>query len=60
MLASPSRSTAHEIFGSPDELKLRACMTLFAAVTPEEPVFREVLERFHDGEPEQATLRLLA
>src|SRR5690606_16550261 len=32
--------TAHQIFGSPDDLKFRSCMTLFAAVCPDDPLFR--------------------
>lgn len=52
--------TAHQIFGTPDDLKLRSCMTLFAAVAPEEPAFRQVLERHYGGEPDPATLALLA
>jgi len=51
-------ATAHAIFGSPDDLKLRSCMTLFAAVAPEEPVFARVLQRFYDGEPDPRTLAL--
>ena len=53
-------ATAREIFGSPDDLKLRSCMTLFAAVAPEEPVFAQVLGRFFDGQPDERTLELLA
>ncbi|MCE9658747.1 MAG: DUF1810 domain-containing protein [Burkholderiales bacterium] len=48
--------TAHEIFGSPDDLKLRSCMTLFAAVAPEEPEFAEVLARFYAAEGDPLTL----
>jgi len=36
--------SAHEIFGSPDDWKLRSCATLFAAVTPAGSVFEQVLE----------------
>ena len=57
-LAAPGAS-AREIFGSPDDLKLRSCMTLFAAVAPEEPVFGRVLERFFDGRADERTLALL-
>ncbi len=60
VLAAPSRLTAHDIFGTPDDLKLRSCMTLFVAVAPEEPVFAAVLQRFYEGEPDPLTLRLLA
>jgi uncharacterized protein (DUF1810 family) len=48
--------SAHEIFGSPDDLKLRSCMTLFDAVAPDEPAFRSVLERFYRGEADPLTL----
>ena len=51
--------TVHEIFGSPDDLKFRSCMTLFARVVPEEPVFSQALERFFDGKPDAMTLSLL-
>ena len=54
VLATEGRS-AHEIFGSPDELKLRSCMTLFDAVAPEEPAFRTVLDRFYRGEADPLT-----
>jgi uncharacterized protein (DUF1810 family) len=51
--------TAHDIFGSPDDMKLRSCATLFAAVAPEEPLFRRLLEKYYDGRGDQKTLRLL-
>lgn len=60
VLATPgTQTTAHDIFGSPDDLKLRSCMTLFEAAAPEEPIFAQVLERFYDGKRDDATLRLL-
>ena len=59
VLATQGR-TAHEIFGSPDDLKFRSCMTLFAEVAPDEPVFRRALARFFDAEPDPRTLALLA
>ena len=52
--------TAHEILGSPDDLKLRSSMTLFAQVDGADPVFRRVLERYYDGEADARTLALLA
>ena len=48
--------SAHQIFGSPDDLKFRSCMTLFAAVRPEATVFRDALVRYFDGAPDAATL----
>ncbi len=59
MLAAPSGLTARGILGTPDDLKLRSSMTLFAAVALEEAVFRDVLERYYEGMPDQATLGLL-
>jgi uncharacterized protein (DUF1810 family) len=58
VLAVQGRS-AHDIFGSPDDLKLRSCMTLFDAVLPEVPVFRRTLDRYYAGAPDEATLALL-
>lgn len=51
--------TAYDIFGTPDDLKLRSCMTLFADVAAGETVFTQVLERFWQGRPDQATTALL-
>ncbi|WP_293637313.1 DUF1810 domain-containing protein [Polaromonas sp.] len=51
--------TAHEIFGSPDDLKFRSCMTLFAQVAPDEKVFRWALQRFSGVQSDENTLRLL-
>jgi uncharacterized protein (DUF1810 family) len=58
-LAIPDR-TAHEIFGSPDDLKLRSCATLFAAASPVTPsVFDAIIDKYFDGRGDEATLRLL-
>ncbi len=51
--------SAREILGSPDDLKFRSSVTLFAAAAPEEAVFAESLRRFFDGVPDAATTRLL-
>jgi uncharacterized protein (DUF1810 family) len=58
LLATKDRS-AHEIFGSPDDLKLHSCATLFASVSPPGSVFHRVLDRFFGGEPDPLTLRLM-
>ncbi|NUZ05864.1 DUF1810 domain-containing protein [Piscinibacter koreensis] len=58
LLALPGGS-AHEIFGSPDDLKLRSSLTLFAFVAPDEQRFAAALDRFFDGAPDAATLALL-
>ena len=47
------------IFGSPDDVKLRSCMTLFARAAPNDAIFRQVLEKFFKGEEDAATLRLI-
>jgi uncharacterized protein (DUF1810 family) len=52
--------SAREILGSPDDLKLKSCATLFARVSPPGSVFERILEKFYSGEPDAATLRLLA
>lgn len=51
--------TVHEIFGSPDDLKFRSCMTLFAQIAPDEPVFSQALKHFFGGQQDQMTLNLL-
>ena len=51
--------TVQQIFGSPDDLKLRSCMTLFELAAPEEPVFGEVLDCYYGGVRDQATLDLV-
>lgn len=51
--------TAHEIFGSPDDLKLKSCTTLFASVSPPDSVFAQLLDKYFEGERDQKTLRLL-
>ncbi len=48
-----------DIVGYPDENNVRACMTLFREVCPEEAVFGEVLDKFFNGEPDQKTMELL-
>jgi len=41
--------TAREALGSPDDLKLRSSMTLFALTADDDAPFRAVLERYFDG-----------
>lgn len=52
--------TALQIFHSPDNLKFRSCMSLFALVAPEEPVFKRALDQYFGGEADARTLELLA
>jgi len=50
---------AHALFGSPDDLKFCSCMRLFAHAAGGRSVFVAALDRFFDGRPDPATLRLL-
>lgn len=51
--------TAHEIFGSPDDLKLKSSMTLFGALKETNPVFQKVLDKYYGGARDSKTLALL-
>ena len=51
--------SATEIFGSPDDLKLRSSATLFASVSEPGSAFETVLDRFFDGKPDARTIDLL-
>jgi uncharacterized protein (DUF1810 family) len=60
LLRSKGR-TAHEIMGSPDDLKLCSSMTLFERVAPPgTTIFGEVLERYFQGRRDPLTLQALA
>jgi uncharacterized protein (DUF1810 family) len=52
--------TARQIFGGIDELKLRSCMTLFAAVCPPDSVFEQVLAKYFGGVGDPRTLEILS
>ncbi len=47
--------SAHEIFGDPDDMKFRSCLTLFAAAAPGEEVFAQALEKYFGGERDGRT-----
>lgn len=57
VLAVEGRS-AREIFGSPDDMKFRSCMTLFEEVAPDE-IFQLALQKYFGGEPDRLTLERL-
>lgn len=50
---------AHKIFDSPDDLKLKSCMTIFAAVPGANPVFEKVLDKFYNGLKDHITIKIL-
>lgn len=51
--------TAQEIFGSPDDRKLRSCLTLFRRAAPDETIFADALARYYSGKEDPATLQRL-
>jgi uncharacterized protein (DUF1810 family) len=51
--------SATEIFGSPDDLKLKSCATLFSIVAPAGSVFDRLLEKYYRGARDGKTLELL-
>lgn len=58
VLAVRGRSV-HDIFGSPDDMKLKSCATLFERVAPPASVFARLLDACFGGQRDEATLRLL-
>jgi uncharacterized protein (DUF1810 family) len=57
ILAASTDRSAQQIFGGIDAMKLRSSMTLFQLAAPQEQVFTDVLDRFFDGTPDQATMQ---
>jgi uncharacterized protein (DUF1810 family) len=51
--------TAFEMLGTPDDLKLRSCATLFGRAARPPAVFERILARYHDGVEDAATVELL-
>ena len=52
--------SAEEIFGYPDYLKFRSCMTLFLTAATNNTIFQDALLKYFDGQPDQKTLDILA
>jgi uncharacterized protein (DUF1810 family) len=59
LLLSTQDRSAEQILGDIDAMKVRSSMTLFQRADPDEPAFRDVLDRFYDGVPDGRTLELL-
>jgi uncharacterized protein (DUF1810 family) len=53
-------TSAAEVFGYPDDLKLKSSVTLFAGVSDSDSVFARVLEQYFGGQPDPRTLELVA
>ena len=58
LICIEGRSVA-EIFGSPDDLKLRSCATLFACIQPPGSVFERLIEKYYRGARDSKTQQLL-
>lgn len=56
LVAALEGRSATDVFGYPDDLKLRSSMTLFAHAAPDSSAFAEVLDRFFGGVPDPRTL----
>ncbi|WP_158795494.1 DUF1810 domain-containing protein [Pedobacter sp. L105] len=52
-------SDAHQIFGSPDDLKLKSSLTLFSCLPNADPVFQLLLDKFFNGAKDSRTLEIL-
>ena len=59
LLDLDSSYTASEIFGFPDDLKLKSSMTLFASVSAEDSVFHQVVNQYFDGEFDSKTVDIM-
>lgn len=51
--------TASQIFGFPDDMKLRSSLTLFAAVSEPRSIFEKALDKYYRGERDDKTLSLM-
>jgi uncharacterized protein (DUF1810 family) len=56
--AIPGRGI-RQILGTPDDLKFRSSMTLFAEVCPDDPIFSDAINKYYGGEVDALTLELL-
>ncbi|HTP81977.1 MAG TPA: DUF1810 domain-containing protein [Alphaproteobacteria bacterium] len=52
--------SAHDVFGSPDDLKFRSCVTLFGDVAADNALFQAALRKYFNGEPDRRTIEILA
>jgi uncharacterized protein (DUF1810 family) len=59
LVAAIKNSSAEEIFGEIDSVKLRSSMTLFSRATPDNKIFLDVLKKFFNGLCDELTLQLL-
>ena len=60
MVGAIDGRSVDQIFGWPDNLKVRSSMTLFARATDDNAEFRAVLDKFYNGDDDPATVELLS
>ena len=58
--AQLSANNATQVFGSPDDMKLKSSMTLFAALDQSDSVFQQVLNKFFGGKQDVQTLQIIS
>ena len=59
VLLELDETNALQIFGSPDDMKLKSCMTLFSSLPDALPVFQSVLNKFFNGHQDPQTLKII-
>jgi uncharacterized protein (DUF1810 family) len=52
--------SAHDILGSPDDMKFHSCLTLFARAAPDEALFNSALDKYFDGRDDALTIARLS
>ena len=61
-MTSHSGKSALDILGSPDDLKFRSCLTLFAKAASDDSdrmLFKQALDQFYGGQEDLRTIELL-
>lgn len=58
-LLSLQDTSAYEVMGSPDDMKLKSSMTLFVVLPETDTIFEKVLQKFYKGKKDRRTLELL-
>lgn len=59
LVLAAEAASAEDIFGPVDAMKFRSSMTLFSYAAPDNPLFREALQRYFGGQPDPLTLERL-
>jgi uncharacterized protein (DUF1810 family) len=51
--------TAYEILGSPDDMKLKSCMTLFELADSPDLIFSDILDKYFECQRDERSLAIL-